>query len=47
MKDWGAHILVTSPGWLKNMVDQKKESANLDLSALRLIVFDEADEIFT
>jgi len=43
MKGYGAHILLTSPGWLSNMLGGRKP---LDLKSLKLIVFDEADEIF-
>jgi len=43
MKGYGAHIVITSPGWLSNMLGGRKP---LDLSNLKLIVFDEADEIF-
>ena len=38
-----AHILVTVPGWLGNMIGGRKK---FDLSHLKLIAFDEADEIF-
>ena len=38
-----AHILVTVPGWLGNMIGGRKK---FDLQHLRLICFDEADEIF-
>jgi len=41
----GGHILVTVPGFLKQkLVDSRK--ANLDLTALKLVVYDEADELF-
>ncbi len=38
------HILVTVPGYLKNRLAAR--SCNLDLSALKMIVYDEADELF-
>lgn len=38
------HILITVPGYLKNRLSAKK--CNLDLSALKMIVYDEADELF-
>jgi len=39
-----AHIVVTTPGWLANMVG--KRDTKFDLSKLKVIAFDEADEIF-
>ena len=44
MKGNGAHIVITSPGWIANMLGGRKP---LDLKNLKLIVFDEADEIFS
>lgn len=38
------HILVTVPGYLKNRLAAR--SCNLDLSELKMIVYDEADELF-
>jgi len=38
-----AHIVVTVPGWLGNMVGGRKK---FDLQHLKMIAFDEADEIF-
>jgi len=40
----GAQILVTTPGFLKQRVNNR--SGALDLSALKMIVYDEADELF-
>ena len=44
MQDTGNHIMVTVPGYLKNRLAQR--SCTLDLSALKMIVYDEADELF-
>lgn len=39
-----SQILITVPGYLKNkLIDRKRM---LDLSALKMIVYDEADELF-
>ena len=38
------HIMVTVPGYLKNRLAAR--TVNLDLSALKMIVYDEADELF-
>lgn len=38
-----ANILVTVPGWIANQVGGRKK---IDLSSLKLIIYDEADEIF-
>ena len=39
-----AQILITAPGFLKNkLIDRKK---TLDLTHLKMIVYDEADELF-
>ena len=43
LKDYSGHILVTVPGFLKNKLSGRKP---LDLSALKMIVYDEADELF-
>jgi superfamily II DNA/RNA helicase len=37
-------ILVTVPGYLKNRLAARQ--CNLDLSELKMIVYDEADELF-
>ena len=42
-KDYNGHILVTVPGQLKNKLTGRKP---LDISALKMIVYDEADELF-
>lgn len=42
--DKTAHILVTVPGYLKNKLSGRK--VELDLSELKMIVYDEADELF-
>ena len=40
-----AQVLITVPGYLKNkLIDRKK---SLDLSELKMIVYDEADELFS
>lgn len=39
----GAHIVVTVPGWISNRISSRKK---IDLSKLKMVVFDEADEIF-
>ena len=41
--DSAAQIVVTVPKWLENRVNKRRP---VDLSQLKLIVFDEADEIF-
>ena len=38
------HILVTVPGYLKNRLSARQ--INLDLTALKMIIYDEADELF-
>ena len=38
------HILVTVPGYLKNKLVER--GSKLDLSALKMVVYDEADELF-
>ena len=38
------HILVTVPGYLKNKLAARK--VELDLSELKMIIYDEADELF-
>lgn len=43
MTDAG-HILITVPGYLKNRLSAR--SCNLDLSELKMMVYDEADELF-
>jgi superfamily II DNA/RNA helicase len=40
----GGHILVTTPGFIKSKITKK--GAALDLSALKMVVYDEADELF-
>jgi len=39
----GAHIVVTVPKWIENRLTGKKP---LNLKNLKLIIYDEADEIF-
>ena len=39
-----AHILVTVPGWISSRLKDRRNK--LDLSAVKLVCFDEADEIF-
>lgn len=39
-----AQILVTTPGFLKQRVTAR--SGAIDLSSLKLLVYDEADELF-
>ena len=41
--DSAAHIVVTVPKWIENKLGKRKP---IDLSHLKLVVFDEADEIF-
>ncbi len=41
----GGHILITSPGFIKSRLENAKKGG-LDLSALKMIVYDEADELF-
>ena len=36
-------ILITSPGYLKNKLAGRKP---IDLTALKMVVYDEADELF-
>ena len=43
LQDQG-HVMVTVPGYLKNRLAARQ--VNLDLSALKMIVYDEADELF-
>jgi len=43
LKDFNGHVLVTVPGYLKNKLSGRKP---IDLSALKMIVYDEADELF-
>ena len=43
LKDFNGQILVTVPGYLKNKLTGRKA---LDLSQLKMIVYDEADELF-
>jgi superfamily II DNA/RNA helicase len=38
-----AHLVVTTPGFIKSKLGER--NVTLDLSALRVIVYDEADEI--
>ena len=38
------HILITVPGYLKNRLSAR--NCNLDLSALKCVFYDEADELF-
>ena len=38
------HILVTVPGYLKNKLVER--NSKLDLSNLKMVVYDEADELF-
>ena len=40
----GAQVLITVPGFLKNKLIERKKS--LDLSELKMVVYDEADELF-
>lgn len=37
------HILVTVPGYLKNKLQARSK---IDLSAVKMIIYDEADELF-
>ena len=39
----GANIVVTVPGWIQNRLGGRE---SIDLSHLKLVVYDEADEIF-
>lgn len=39
----GGQIIVTTPAWVKNRISKRKP---LNLSSLKMIVYDEADEIF-
>jgi superfamily II DNA/RNA helicase len=41
----GGHILVTAPGFLKSKLTARGKP-DIDLSALKMIVYDEADELF-
>ena len=43
--DLNAHILVTVPGYLKNKLSARK--VELDLTELKSVIYDEADELFT
>jgi len=43
--DLNAHIIVTVPGYLKNKLSARK--VEMDLSDIKVIVYDEADELFT
>ena len=43
LKDFEGHIMITVPGYLKNKLTGRKA---LDMSALKMIVYDEADELF-
>ena len=43
--DLNAHIIVTVPGYLKNKLSARK--VEMDLTDCKLIVYDEADELFT
>ena len=38
-----AHILVTVPGWIKKKTEGRKK---IDLKNLKMLVYDEADEIY-
>ena len=38
------HIMVTVPGYLKNKLVER--NSKLDLSNLKMVVYDEADELF-
>jgi len=40
----GAQILITTPGFVKSRIDNR--SGPIDLSALKMVVYDEADELF-
>ena len=37
------HVIVTNVGWLKNILTGKRP---FDMSNLKLVIYDEADEIF-
>jgi superfamily II DNA/RNA helicase len=39
----GGHILITVPGYIEKKLEHKK--CDLDLEALKMLVFDEADEL--
>ena len=41
----GAQILITTPGFVKSRFDNSR-SGPIDLSALKMVVYDEADELF-
>lgn len=43
LSNFDGQILITSPGYLKNKLAGRKP---IDLSALKMIVYDEADELF-
>ena len=43
LRDFNGHIMVTVPGYLKNKLSGRKA---LDMSALKMVVYDEADELF-
>ncbi len=40
----GAQILITTPGYIKTKCQERKQT--VDFSALKTIVYDEADELF-
>lgn len=41
----GAQILITTPAYFKNKLESRRERDKLDLAALKMLVFDEADEL--
>ena len=41
----GEHILVTTPGFIKSNMANRDPEKRLDLSALKMVIFDEADEL--
>ena len=41
--DNAAHILVSVPGWIKKKLEGRKK---MDLKKLKMIIYDEADEIY-
>ena len=40
----GAQILITTPGFVKSRIENR--SGPIDLSALKMVIYDEADELF-
>ena len=42
----GGHIMITVPGFIKNKLTSRDKSDIPDFSALKMVVYDEADELF-